>query len=430
MVAPLIGLILGLGGFALEELGQRKKKKTAKDSSFAELTAITSGGPLGRGQAGPPTPEELLSSFTQRQLNQLGAVSESDPATGVTLARNFLAENALQKQQQFANEATSAQLRNQLQTQKLAGQRFELDLERLLFDKGTAAQAIADNELALKNPEFAAKQAAKRLAAGTGDGSYPVLDPLRQTFGKAWIPGTPQFKAAEGAVVTTTQTLEDVSQLRDMIRTVDATGDPASLNTRRLDALTVSLQLQFKNLAELGVISETDFTQFISKIVPGATSVKDAFLSNPAAVDQALVQFTIDIQRANKAAVQNVAGWDGIRPELIQGAAQAQQTADAQNQVSAIELSEEQARTALLKQIGIGATTLDEELLSRSIVLRKIFGDTGQAQSRLDQIRAAGLSAGLVDPGLLRQLGAGIVDNAGQAFSFLGGALVGRSFGK
>lgn len=421
MVAPLIGLAIGLGFQGLQELGKRKQKKIDTDV----LSAITSGSPLGGAQAGPPTPQDLLSGFSQRQQNQIGIVGQSDPAEALTLARGFALSNAQAQQQQFANAATTSQLQNQLQTQKLAGKRFDLDFSRFAFDRAQSAKVIADNELALRSPEFAAKKAAKE-----GKPSYSVWDPLRQTFGTAWLPGEPQFIAAEGAIVTTTQSLELVSQLREMVRNVDPTGDPASLNTRRLDAITTTLQLQFKDLAKLGVISETDFTQFIAKIVPGATSVKEAFLSNPQAIDQALVQFTIDIQNANKTAVQNVSGWQGIRPELIQDAALAQETADAQNQVSALELTAEQARTRQLKEIGIGATTLDEQLLANSAILRAITGDTGQAQSRLDQIREAGLSAGLVDPGLLRQLGAGIVENAGQAFNFLGGALVGRSFGR
>ena len=164
--------------------------------------------------------------------------------------------------------------------------------------------------------------------------------------------------------------------------------------------------------------------------MPDATSVTNALISNPQAIDQALVQFTTEVQRANEVAVGNVSGWVGIRPELFQNAGQAQLRTGAQNQVAGRELQQEidQRRQAQLVQeaTGVGASSLDEQLLSSSLALRTLFGDKGEAAQRLEAARAAGADPGLVPEGVLGQLSAGVIDNAGKIFTGLGAILGGR----
>ena len=425
MVAPLIGLAFGLGFTGLQELGKRKAVKAQETNDLERLAVLMRGGSLAPGQAGPPTPIGLSSGFTPREQEQLAIVGRSNTGEALALAEKFKVDRAGATQQGIDNANKSADLALRLQTNRLAQDRFGFDVEKFLFDKQGTERASADAQRALVDPEFAAER-----AAGLGENNYPVFDERRQSYGTAFLPGTDQFKAAEGAIVTTTQTLDDTSELRDLLRQVDVTGDPSALTTRRAQSLIAALQLQFKNIAELGIISETDFDQFISKIVPDATSVTNALISNPAAIDQALVQFTTEVQRANEVAVGNVSGWVGIRPELIQSAGQAQLRAGAQNQVAGRELQQDidQRRQQQLIQeaTGVGASSLDEQLLSRSLALRTLFGDTGQASERLAAAQAAGADPGLVPEGVLGQLGAGVIDNAGKIFTGLGAILGGR----
>ena len=420
MVAPLIGLALGLGGFGLQKAQQGRAAKAERASDLGVLASIMQG-----------TQGDTLGGFSPQQQQQVNIVGQSDASEAITLARSFQAGNAQAAQQQFANETTTTQLQNQMQSNKLAQNRFALDLETFNFNKQQGAQTLADNQAILAgDSELGARKAAEKLQNGTGNGSYPVLDPVRGTYGQAWIAGTPQFQAAEGALVGTTQMLDDITELRQQLRTVDVSGDPASLNTRRVQSLTSSLQLQFKNLAELGIISETDFEQFILKLVPDATTLKEAMLSNPQAVDQALVQFTVDAQRASQGAMRNVAGWEGITPEQKQAAGAANLKAQSQNQVAARELQAEQEETRraqiIQDQTAVGSTNLDEQLLANSQFLRLLTGDTGQAAERLERARALGADPGLVPEGVLGQLGAGLIDNAGKAAAVVGSLLGGR----
>ena len=426
MVAPLIGLALGLGFTGLQELGKRKATAREQQTDLEQLNVLMRGGSLAPNQAGPPVPPGLSSGFTPREQEQLAIVARGgDTGAALALAEKFKVERGAATQQQIDNENKSADLALRLQSNRLAQDRFGFDVEQFLFEKGGTERASADAQRALVDIPFAAERAAKN-----NETSYPIFDARRQSFATAFLPNTPEFKAAEGAVITTTQTLDDTSELRDLLRQVDVTGDPSAITTRRAQSLIAALQLQFKNIAELGIISETDFDQFISKIVPDATSVTNALISNPAAIDQALVQFTTEVQRANAVAVDNVSGWVGITPETFQSAAQAQTRATAQNQVAGRELQQDidQRRQQQLIQeaTGVGASSLDEELLSRSLALRTLFGDRGEASERLAAAQAAGADPGLVPEGVLGQLGAGVIDNAGKIFTGLGAILGGR----
>lgn len=430
MPIPLIPLAIGLGLSFNELLGQRRtqqKTERQEQTDLDRLAVLTGGGSLlGAGQEGPPTPAGIGSGFTPREQEQLSILAAGDNggANALALAEQFTLRRAQQAQQQFANATATADIQLRQQSGKLAGQRFGLDVERFLFEKQGTGQTAADAQRALIDPAFAAQR-----AAGAGESNYPIYDQQRDTFATAWLPGTTQFQEAEGAIITTTQTLDDVTELRQQLREVDVINDPGSLNTRRIQSLTSSLQLQFKNLADLGIISETDFDQFISKIVPDATDLKTAMISNPAAVDQALVQFTTDIQRANEVAVSNVSGWQGITDTIFQNAASAQLKATAQNQVAGRELQQEidttRTRQQVLDQAGIGSTAIDDIALANSAFLG-LFGDRPAAQQRLETIRAAGQEPALIEEGTLRQAGAGVLDTSFDVLKFLGALGAGR----
>ncbi len=429
MPIPLVvPLAIGLGLSFNEMLGQRKakEKKTAENQTDLDrLAVLMQGGSLAPGQAGPPTPAALASGFTPREQQQLGIVAAGTDggANALALAEKFAVDRGQAAQQKFANETATADLQLRMQSNKLAGKRFGLDLETFLFEKGATAKASADAQRSLVDPEFAAKEAADAVNAGTGDGSFSVFQPARESYGTAWLAGTAAFEAAETRLEGTTDTLNDMTEMREMIRLVDVTGDIGNLSTRRIQSITTSLQLKFKDLAGLGVISETDFEAFILRQVPDATTVKEALVSNPQAVDQALVQFTEEILRANADALGDVESWPTITDEQRALAVQASKKAQAQQQVAARELGtevEEQRRRQLIQeQTGVGATSADEQFLANSAIARFVTGDTGEAAKRLERARQLGADPGLVPEGVMGVLSGGLIDAGDDILRFI-----------
>ncbi len=431
MPIPLIVPLAIAAGLSFKEmLGQRQaaEKKTADNqSSLDQLDVLMRGGSLAPGQAGPPTPAALASGFTPREQEQLAIVANSTDggANALALAEKMKVDRGKAAQQQFANQTATAGLQLQQQTNLIAQKRFGLDLETFLFNKGATAQESADAQRSLVDVDFAAEKAAEDLNAGTGDGSFSVFQDARQSYGKAWLSGTDGFELAEGKLEGTTDTLNDMTDMRELIRLVDVTGDTGNLVTRRIQSITTSLQLKFKDLAGLGVISETDFSAFILRQVPDATTVKEALVSNPQAVDQALVQFTEEILRANADALGDVENWPTITDEQRALAVAASKKAQAQQQVAGRELNTEieetRRRQLVQEQSGVGSSSADERFLENSIVGRFIVGDerASAAQRRLDIARAQGADPGLVPEGVMGVLSGGLIDAGDDILRFI-----------
>jgi hypothetical protein len=414
MVAFAVPFVIGAGLTIKEILGSQRTRREAEEeeaageqSSLDQLSVLTSGGALRPGQEGPPTPERLLASFTERQQRELSVVSANDPGAAVTMAQNMLIQNEAAKQQIIDNQTGAAELQLKQQNFRLKQKEFDIDLQNTIIETQRTAQQKADDAQALIDPKFALEQFPDK-------DTYQTWDPLRQTFTTAFKPGTPTFKLSEKEITSTTQGLQDANELRALVREFQLSGDPAQLSGQRANSLVSSLQLSLANSLQLKPISEGDIEAFLIKLVPDVTSLKAAILQNPEAINAGLIQLTTEILRANTRALENVSGWEGIRDELITDAADARVTARAQNVRSRAEIQAQADRQQQVEALGFGASSIDDRFAALGVQQLTSAEDTETARQRFRDAQAIGFDPPLFGGGAAaRQAGAIGLENAG-----------------
>ncbi len=410
MVAPLIALAFGIGG--LNKFREFRKKEDTRKSlgtAFDRLIAGASAGALPPGQAGPPRPVGVGggSNLFPNQIEALQAIRESNPAAALDLAIKFQASNM--QQQNFNTNLGMQSAKFELSRDIFEQGQFEFEQTNALANRtANTTQNDRLRELAaLQSP-----QAANQLAGLKGEDSYNFIDQTTGGITKAFRQGTDEFKTAEGKIESSANTLGIMNDVRQTLRAFGQSGDPASLTARDLESNITRLQLEFKELFELGAISGSDLELMLG-IIPDATSLREQFLSNPQALDQAFANASQIVQTANARALDDTAQWVGIDPQLILNSQAGQAQAQSINQVAGRELLVQQGQQQAADDVGFF------EIDDRIAALR---GDQ-DAQRRLDESggRGQSLLLGPAGEGLVRQLGGSLLDAPGNFASAVGG---------
>jgi hypothetical protein len=340
MVAPIVGLFAGLGIAGARSLMQRREAEQ-QQQAFRDFGAQLFGlggqqQQLAPGQFGPPAPAAPGSNLTEQQLNAMNALSVTNPELAVRFGLQFQQANQTQQTQQQNFLLQESQLDLQRDNFELSEDKHQLSLRRFLNEQNATHRDAADFAQRLQNPQFSMTRAIQE-----GDQVYALAAP-DGSVRYAPVAGTSDFNESQQALRKSGDSLGRLNELTDQIRLFGQSGDPASLITRDIESLVSQIQLDIKDSEfNLGALSGPD-QEFLERVLPDATSLREQLLSNPQAVVAGMARLSERMQQQNQMWLGRTQGWVGLDEGVQTRAIQQGQRAGQQSQLSGLERLNEQ----------------------------------------------------------------------------------------